>query len=69
MTFEMALNSFHQLDKRYFHLSSKFEWLIDYLLLILNHFVFLMLLKCQFFKNGHIFFDFNIKTKNENSFK
>ena len=69
MTFEMALNSFYQLDTRYFHLSGKFERLIHYLLLVLNHFVFLMLLKCQFFTNGDIFFDFNIKTNNEKSLK
>ena len=65
----MVLNSFYQLDTRYFHLSGKFEWLIHYLLLVLNDFVFLNPLKCQFCTNGDIFSDFNIKNNNKRSLK
>ena len=65
----MVLNSFYQLDTRYFHLSGKFEWLIHYLLLVLNDFVFLNPLKYQFCTNCDIFSDFNIKTDNERSLK
>ena len=65
----MGLSSFYHVDTRYFHLCSKFEWLIHYLLLVLNDFVFLMVLKFQFFTNGDIFFYFNIKSNNEKSLK
>ena len=65
----MVLNSFYQLDTRYFHLSGKFEWLIHYLLLVLNDFVFLNPLKCQFYTNGDMFSDFNIKNNNKRSLK
>ena len=65
----MVLNSFYQLDKRYFHLSGKFEWLIHYLFLVMNDFVFLNPLKCQFCTNCGIFSDFNIKNNNERSLK
>ena len=65
----MVLNSFYQLDTRYFHLSGKFEWLIHYLLLVMNDFLLLNPLKCQFCTNGDIFSDFNIKNNNERCLK
>ena len=65
----MVLNSFCQLDTRYFHLSGKFEWIIHYLLLAMNDFVFLNPLKCQFCTNGDILSDFNVKNNNERSLK
>ena len=67
--FEMGLNSFYQLDRRDFHLSGKFEWLIHYLLLFLNDFLFLNPLKCQFCINGDISTDFSIKNKNKRCLK
>ena len=65
----MVLNSFYQLDTRYFHLSGKFEWLIHYLLLVLNDFVFLNPLKCQFCTICDIFLAFNMKNDNKISLK
>ena len=65
----MGLNTFYHVDTRYFHLSGKFEWLIDYLLLVLNDAVILNPWKCQFCTNCDIFSDFNIKTENEKSLK
>ena len=65
MTFEMGLNCFFQLDTRYFHLYGKFESLIHYLLLVLNDFVFLKRLECQFCKNGDILSDFSKKNNNK----
>ena len=65
----MGLNTFYHVDTRYFHLSGKFEWIIHYLLLAMNGFVFLNALKCQFCRNCDIFSDFNIKTDNEKSLK
>ena len=65
----MVLNYFYQLDTRYFHLSSKFEWLIHYLLPVMNDFLFLNPLKCQVCKNCDIFSNFNIKNNNERSLK
>ena len=65
----MVLTSFFPLDKRYFHLSGKFEWLIHYLLLVMNDFLLLNPLKCQFCTNGVIFSDFNIKNNNERCLK
>ena len=67
--FEMVWNSFYQLDKRYFQLLAKFEWLINYLFLVMNHFLILSPLKCQVCRNFDIFFVFNIKSKNEKCFK
>ena len=67
--FEMDLNTFHHVDTRYFHLPGKFEWLTYYLLLVLNNFVFLNPLKCQFCTNCDILFDFNIKTDDEKGLK
>ena len=58
----MVLNSFYQLGTRYFYLSGKFEWLIDYLLFVMNAFLFLNPLKCQVCTNCAIFSDFNVKT-------
>ena len=65
----MALNSFYQLDTRYFHLSSKFEWLIHHLLLVLHDFVFLNPLECQLRTNCEIFSDFDIKNNNKRTLK
>ena len=65
----MGLNSFHHVGTRYFHLSGEFEWLIHYLLLVLNDFVFLNPLNCQFCTNCGIFSDFNIKNNNKRSLK
>ena len=65
----MGLNSFYQLDTRYFHLSGKFQWLIHYLLLVLNDFVFLNPLKCQFCTICDIFLAFNMKNDNKISLK
>ena len=61
----MGLSTFYHVDTSYFHLSGKFEWLIPYLLLVLNDFVFLILLKCEFCKNGDIVLDFNRKNNNK----
>ena len=63
--FEMGLNTFYHVDTRYFHLSGKFEWIIHYLLLALNDFVFLNPLKCQFCTNCDIFLAFNMKNDNK----
>ena len=66
----MVLNSFYQLDTRYFHLCGKFEWLIHYLLLVMNDLVFLIPLKCQFCTICDIFgIGFNIKNDNKTSLK
>ena len=65
----MDLNTFYHVDTKYFHLSGKFEWLIHYILLVLNDFVFLNAVKCQFCANCDIFSDFVIKTDNEKSLK
>ena len=65
----MVLNSFYQLDTRYFHLSGKFEWLIHYLLLVMNDLVFLIPLKCQFCTICDIFLAFNMKNDNKISLK
>ena len=65
----MVWNSFYQLNKRYFHLSEKFEWLIHYLLLVVNEFLFLNPFKCQACTNCAIFCDFNIKSNNTRSLK
>ena len=65
----MGLNTFYHVDTRYFHLSGKFEWLIHYLLLVLNDFVFLNPLKCQFCTICDIFLAFNMKNDNEISLK
>ena len=67
--FEMGLNTYYHVDTRHFHLSGKFEWLIHYLLLVLNDFVFFNPLRCQFCTNCDIFSDFNIKHNNERSLK
>ena len=65
----MGLNTFYHLDTRYFYLSGKFEWLIHYLLLVMNDFVFLNPLKCQFCTICDIFLAFNMKNDNEISLK
>ena len=65
----MGLNIFYHLDRTYFHLSGKFDWLIHYLLLVMNHFVFLNTGKCQFCKICETFLVFNIKNDNEISLK
>ena len=65
----MGLNSFYQLDTRYFHLSGKFQWLIHYLLLVMNDLVFLIPLKCQFCTICDIFLAFNMKNDNKISLK
>ena len=65
----LKLNSFYQLDTRYFHLSGKFEWLIHYLLLVMNDFVFLNPLKCQFCTICDIFLAFNMENNNEIALK
>ena len=65
----MVLNSFHQLDTRYFHLAGKFEWLIHYLLLVMKDFLLLNPLKCQVCTNCDNFSDFNIKNNHERSLK
>ena len=65
----MALSTFYHVDTNYFHLYGKFEWLNHYLLLVLNDFVFLVLLKCQLSTNGDIILDFNIKNNNKRSLK
>ena len=67
--FEMGLKSFYQLDTTYFHLSSKFAWLIHYLLLGLNDFVYLNPLKCQFCTNFNHVCDFNIQNNNKRTLK
>ena len=65
----MCLKTFYHVDKRYFHLSGKFVWLIHNLLLVMNDFVFLNPLKCQFCTNCDIFVGFNMKNENEISLK
>ena len=65
----MGLNTFYHVDTRYFHLSGKFEWLIHYLLLVMNDFVFLNPLKCQFCTICDIFLAFNMKNDNKISLK
>ena len=65
----MGLSTFYHVDTRYFNLSGKFEWLIHYLFVVLNDFVFLILLKCQFCTNGDIALDFNRKNNNKRSLK
>ena len=61
----MGLNTFYHVDTRYFHLSGKFEWLIHYLLLVINDFVFLN--PRQFCTNCGIFSDLKIKNNSERS--
>ena len=63
----MGLSTFYHVDTRYFQLSGKFEWLIHYLLVVLNDFVFLNPLECEFCTNGDIFCDFSIKNNNKKS--
>ena len=67
--FEMGLKVFYHVDARYFHLSGEFEWLIHYLLLLMNDLVFLNPWKCQFCRNSDIFCDFNRKNNNERTLK
>ena len=65
----MGLNTFYHVDTKYFYLSGKFEWLIRYLLLVMNDLVFLNPLKYQFCTICDIFLAFNIKNNNEISLK
>ena len=66
---EMDLNTFYQLYRRYFDLSGKFQWLIQQLLLVINDFRFLNLLKYQVYTNFDIFSYFSIKNNTERSWK
>ena len=65
----MGLNTFYHVDTKYFDLSGKFEWLIHYLLFVMNHFVFLNPLKCQFCTICDTFLAFKMKNENEISFR
>ena len=59
----MGLKTFYHVDRRYFHYFGKFEWLIHYLLLLMNDFVFLNPLKCQFRTNSTFFVILTQKTR------
>ena len=58
-----------QIQGIFTYLVSKFEWLIHYLFLVFNDFVFLNPLKCQFCTICDIFLAFNMKNDNKISFK
>ena len=66
---EITLKTFYHVDTDDTHLFGKFEWLIHYLLLVKNDFVFLNPLKCQFCTNCDILLAFNMKNDNEISLK
>ena len=65
----MNCKKFCHVDTRCFQLSGKFEWLIHYLFFVMNGFVFLNPLKCQFCTNRDTFLAGNTKSANERSFK
>ena len=52
----MLLNTFYYIDIWYSYISGKFHWLILYILLVMNDFVFLNLLKYQNFVQISAFF-------------
>ena len=65
----MGLKTFSHVDKRYFHLSGKFEWLIHCLLFVMNDFVLWNPFKCQFCTNCDILSGYNQKNDNGISLK
>ena len=65
----MVLTSIYQFNTRYIQLSGKFEWLIQYLLLGVNDFLFPNPLKCHVCGNCDIFSDWDIKNNTEKNWK